>query len=335
MEYVHQVSVLVAAAKLGDARALFDDLEAHRRELRGLRGFVSMSVGRSVETGGDTLVSIETRWKDESALHAYLASARHAVSVIGGHSGITVADSLSTRRLESLDSQAPSKSSIVTERFFTALALPMVVLGIGLAIVYSLSRVYLEMGSDGAVPLAVIIAASIMLVAWYFAQNAQAPVWQMGAVGAAVVAMLIGGTVWAQVSPGPEHEQVHAGEPTPGATETPGATPAGDVLELHDGGGQNVFILNGQENPTLTGAAGQEVTLDLKNTGKALHNMHIAASGGFASAICNAAGADPCSDPARISGGKDGTITFNLPAGTYTYRCDFHTAEMSGDLNIQ
>jgi len=331
MEYVHQVSVLVAAAKFGEARALFDDLEAHRRELRGLRGFVSMSVGRSVEAGGDTLVSIETRWKDESALNAYLASPRHAASVIGGYSGITVPDTLSARRLETMDSQAPSKSSIVSERFFTALALPVVILGIGLAIVYALSRVYLEMGSDGAVPLAIVVAGSIMLVAWYFAQNAKAPVWQMGAVGAAVVAMLIGGTVWAQVSPGPEHELVDAGEPTPGAEETPGATPAGDVIELHD----NVFVFNGEENPTLTAAAGQDVTLNLSNTGKALHNMHIAGSGGFASAFCSATGEDPCSDPVRVNGGSDGTITFNLPAGTYTYRCDFHTAQMSGDLNIQ
>lgn len=328
MEYVHQVSVLVAAAKLGDARALFDDLEAHRRELRGLRGFVSMSVSRAVEAGGDTLVSIETRWKDESALNAYLASPRHAASVIGGYSGITIPDSLNTRRLESLDSQAPSKSSIVTERFFTSLALPLVILGIGLAIVYALSRVYLELGSDGAVPLAIVVAGGIMLGAWYFAQNAKAPVWQMGAVGAAVVAMLIGGTVWAQVSPGPEHEQVVV-ERTPGAQETPGATPPGDVIELHD----NVFVFNGEENPTLTAVAGQDVTLNLSNTGNALHNMHIARD--FASAFCSATGEDPCSDPVRINGGKDGTITFNLPAGTYTYRCDFHTAEMSGDINIE
>ncbi len=331
MEYVHQVSVLVVAAKLGDARALFDDLEAHRRELRGLRGFVSMSVGRSVEAGGDTLVSIETRWKDESALNAYLASPRHAASIIGGHGGITVPDSLNTRRLESMDSQAPSKSSIVTERFFTSLALPVVILGIGLAIVYALSRVYLELGPAGATPLAVIVAGGIMLGAWYFAQNEKAPVWQMGAAGAAVVAMLIGGTVWAQVSPGPEHEVFHPGEPTPGAQETPGATPAGDVIELHD----NVFVFNGEENPTLTAAAGQDVTLNLSNTGKALHNMHIAPGGDFASAFCSATGENPCSDPARISGGKDGTITFNLPAGAYTYRCDFHTTTMFGDINIQ
>ena len=48
MEQVQSVQVHVAAAKMGDARILFDDLEAHRRELRGLRGFVSMSIdGRS------------------------------------------------------------------------------------------------------------------------------------------------------------------------------------------------------------------------------------------------------------------------------------------------
>lgn len=331
MEYVHQVSVLVAAEKLGDVRGLFDDLEAHRRELRGLRGFVSMSVGRSVEAGGDTLASAETRWKDVSALDTYLASARNAESIIKSHSDITVPDTLHARRLESMDSEGRDKSAIVTERFFTSLALPLVILAIGLAIVYALSRVYLEMGSDGATPLAIIVAASIVLGAWYFAQNTKAPIWQMGAAGAVVVALLIGGTVWAQVSPGPEHELVEGGEPTPGPGETPGEPPPDNVIELQD----NVFVFNGEENPTLTEAAGIDVTLDLSNTGKALHNMHIAGSGNFAAAFCNAAGEDPCSAPVRINGGDGGVITFNLPPGTYDYRCDFHTAQMQGKLEVQ
>jgi cytochrome c oxidase subunit II len=115
----------------------------------------------------------------------------------------------------------------------------------------------------------------------------------------------------------------NAGSPTP--------TPVGDVIELDD----NVFVFNGEENPTLTAAAGTDVTFALDNTGTALHNLHIAAGDDYASAFCNATGDDPCSAPPRINGGDGGSITFNLPAGTYDYRCDFHVDEMSGTLEVQ
>ena len=151
------------------------------------------------------------------------------------------------------------------------------------------------------------------------------------------MALLIGGTVWAAVDdrypPEGGFERDHAGgdepgEPTDG--ETPGAG-SDNVIEMDD----NVFIVNGEENPDLTAAAGAEVTFQLENIGSALHNLHIAAGGDFDSNPCTAGGEDPCSDPTRITGGGDGTITFNLPAGTYDYRCDFHTSEMSGTLTVE
>ena len=338
MEYVQQVLVHVAAAKLGDARTLFDALEAHRRDLRGLRGFVSMSVSRSSEPGGDVLVNVETRWKDAGALDEYLSSARNAQSIIRDHAEITVPDTLNVRRLEAMDVSGPSKSTIVTERFFTSLALPLVIVAIGLAIVYGLSRVYLEIGAGGgSTTLAIVIAGGIVLVAWYFAQNRTASVLQMGAAGAAAIALLVGGTVWAEVDDryppkdGFERDHVEGGEPTePAGGETP--SPGGaNVIELDD----NVIVFNGAESPTITAAAGTDVTFEVSNVGNALHNVHIAASGSYAQAFCSASGEDPCSDPARILGGDDGSITFNLPAGTYDFRCDFHTAEMTGTLEVQ
>jgi plastocyanin/heme-degrading monooxygenase HmoA len=336
MEYVQQVQALVAADKLGDARTLFDDLEAHRRDLRGLRGFLSMSIGRSVEAGGDTLVTLETRWKDEGALNDYLGSARNAQSILHDHSEILVADSVTARRLEGVGTESPDKGSILAERVFTSLAVPLVIFGLGLAIVYALSRVYLEIGPGAvATTLAIVVAGGILLVAWYFAQNQNAPVWQMGAVGAVAAALLIGGTVWAAVDdrypPAEGFGRDHVGgEPTEPPTDgTP--TAPGNVIEMDD----NVFVFNGEENPNLTAAAGTEVTFELSNVGNALHNMHIAAGGDYDAAICAGGGEDPCSDPPRINGGDDGTITFNLPAGTYDYRCDFHTVEMVGTLTVQ
>ncbi len=328
MEQVQQVQVHVAAAKLGEARTLFDDLETLRRDLRGLRGFVSMSINRSAEAGGDTAVSVETRWNDEGALNQYLAAVRNAESVIRGHASITVPDTLSVRQLEGVDSSGVSKQSILVDRFTIALMLPLAIVGIGFAIIYALSRVYLELGSgNAATTLAIVVAAGILLVAWYFAENRNAPVWQIAAVGGVAVAALVGGTVWAQVKEGPEHESLIHGTETPGGIETPPPTPGVVTIELHD----NVVQLagSGDENPTIRVASGLEVTVN--NEGRALHNFRLSP---FDTSICTQADPGSCSDPARINGGDSGTIVFDVQPGTYEYRCDFHTDEMQGTIEV-
>lgn len=329
MEYVQHVQVHIAAAKLGDAKTLIDDLEAHRRELRGMRGFAGMQIARSSEQGGDALLTVETRWRDEAAMQAYDGMARTAERVINAHGDVIVPGSLQVRTAEALDQREESGSSVSYERWASAALVPVGIVAIGLGVIYGLSRVYIEWGSDGAIPLAIAVAVGILLLGWYFAANPNVPVWQMGGVGVAAVALLIGGTVYAQVSPGPE---IH--RETPGPEETPGGPPPdGNVLELRD----NYFSTagDGEKNPTITFAAGSEITIDLANEGSAIHNMHIASTGSFDIAICRTGGDAPCSDPASIRGGASGTITFNLPPGTYDYRCDFHTAEMKGTLVVE
>jgi plastocyanin len=329
MEQVQQVQVHVAAAKLGDARILFDDLEAHRRELRGLRGFVSMSINRAIESGGDTSVSVETRWKDEAALNQYLGSVRTVESIIRDNAAITVPDTLSARALEGVDSAGPTKQSILVERFSIALMVPLAIVGIGFAIIYALSRVYLEMGAGAATTtLAIVIAGGILVVAWYFAENRNAPAWQYAAVIGVVAALLVAGTIWAQVSDGPEvHgfvEEGHNGEETPEVV--PGGPP---IIELHD----NVVQLagSGDENPTISVPAGS--TIEVRNEGRALHNLQVSP---FEVTVCENGDEfdNPCSDPDSISGGDDGTITFDIAPGEYEYRCDFHPAEMAGTLQV-
>jgi plastocyanin len=96
----------------------------------------------------------------------------------------------------------------------------------------------------------------------------------------------------------------------------------------------NVFVQNGEENPTITIAANTDVTLMLNNVSSAIHNMHVATTGSFAESFCTG-NEDPCSQPTRITSGNKGTITLNLPPGSYDYRCDFHTSTMSGTLQVQ
>jgi plastocyanin/heme-degrading monooxygenase HmoA len=331
MEYVQTVLVRIAAEKLGDATAsqgVIAELEAHRAEARRRPGFLRMTITRSAEEGGDSLLSVETRWRNERAVSDYTAAEPNVVSIVRKHRDETVPDSMQVRRMEALESEhEESKRGVVYERFALALLVPVGIVAFGLAIIYALSRVYLEIGNKPSTGLAAVIALLILLIAWYFASNPGAVKVQAPALALAVAALLIGGTVYAQVHEGPhfeKHDENGGGEPTP----APGG---GDfVLSMHD----NFFEFNGEQHPTIQVGANADVTIPLQNQGSALHNVHVAASGSFDAAFCTTGGPAPCSDPARISGGADGTLTFNLAPGTYDFRCDFHPAEMTGTFEV-
>jgi plastocyanin len=116
--------------------------------------------------------------------------------------------------------------------------------------------------------------------------------------------------------------------PEDGASKDGGGTPPpGGAIILED----NVVHVEGQDgdNPTINVPSGAVVPV--VNAGRALHNLHVSP---FEEAICSAASASPCTDPPRMDGGDEGTITLDVPEGTYEYRCDFHPIEMSGTLVV-
>jgi plastocyanin len=90
------------------------------------------------------------------------------------------------------------------------------------------------------------------------------------------------------------------------------------------------------EPTELNVSADTDVSIPLENSGAAIHNVHVAtADGSFPAAFCTVGGETPCSDPARINGGDTGVLDFNLPAGDYPFRCDYHPAEMTGTLTVE
>jgi plastocyanin len=118
-----------------------------------------------------------------------------------------------------------------------------------------------------------------------------------------------------------------------GGSETAAPTGSTEPDELEITMTDNKF-----DHTELTLAAGAEVTIPLTNDGIGIHNVHVALDGDYAEAFCALGGANPCSDPERLSGGDSGTLTFtvpNTPGAEIPYRCDYHATEMTGTITVQ
>ncbi|MEK7247837.1 MAG: cupredoxin domain-containing protein, partial [Chloroflexota bacterium] len=242
-----------------------------------------------------------------------------------------VGDSLQVLDMEALRTEASWKpleeATHARERVVLPVVIPLGVLAFALLVIYGLSRVYLEIRGDGATALAAGIAIGVLLVSFYLANNPRAPGWQIGAIVAVTGLVLAGGAIWAVANEDEFETSAEGnGEVTASAAPSDGE-PEGLAISMTD----NKF-----DKTALTARAGEEVVIALTNKGAAIHNVQISdASGDYPAAFCTANGPTPCSDPARIAGGADGTITFTLPAGTYLFRCDYHFLEMTGELTVK
>jgi len=335
MEYVQTVLVSIASISKDRASALREDLEAHLEHLARQPGYVSMRIAPpSATDAGDEAWLIETRWRDNNSLADYTAGEPTVASIVRQHAAITVPNSLQVFRMEAAGGGTQEVAGVVYQRLALALLVPIGVLMFGLAVIYGLSRIYLELEGK-ATPLAAIIAIGILVIAFYFAANPRVPRWQYGAVVAVCAAALFGGAVYALSTEEEAHEVV-AESPTPVADGTPGPPPTpGPPGTIELVLGDNFFSLDGQEQPTVNIASGSATTIKLTNDGTAVHNMQVAdASGAFAAERCATDDPAPCSDPERIRGGQAGEIVIDIAAGTYDFRCDFHPTEMTGTLQV-
>lgn len=220
----------------------------------------------------------------------------------------------------------------VHQRVVLPLVVPAAVFLFAMLVIYGLSRIYLELneveigGVTMATPLAIGVSLAILFAAWYLATHPRVSQLQIGAMVFVAVALLTGGAIFAAVHDEGEDELVN-GEPT--------ATPDGviDAIVM----GDNFFVYNDVTAPEIGVAAGQELTFEITNGGRALHNMHIGDTGGnFAVEFCAVGDPEPCSDPDEIFAGDTATITFRLDEpGTYSFRCDFHPLEMVGTIRVE
>ena len=220
----------------------------------------------------------------------------------------------------------------VHQRVVLPLVLPLGVFLFAMLVIYGLSRIFLELNEVEigsvtlATPLAIAVSLAILATTWYVASHPRISQMQIGAIAVVAAALLTGGTIFAAVYDGGEEEHV-TGEPT--------ATPSGvaDVIVM----GDNFFVYNDATAPEIVVAAGQEITLEITNDGRALHNMHIGdTSGNYEIDFCAVGDPEPCSDPDAMLGGDTGSITFRLDEpGTYSFRCDLHPFEMVGTIRVE
>ena len=344
MEYIQTVLVQIEASRLeraSEAGGLLAELDEHRNFLKQQPGFRDLRITRSINPEGNVLVVIETRWSDDASLVRYETNEPNVASIVNKHRDVIVSDSLQVLDMEALrteSSWAPAEAAAsARERVTLPLIIPLGVLAFALLVIYGLSRVYLALPGDWPVALAAGIAIGVLLSAVYIAYVPNVPGWQIGGIMVVALAALIGGSIWGIVE---DEGEAHTAE-EPGVGE-PGGAPEGSP-EPGGGGGElaiilddNVFVYQGQENPTIEVTAGQETTFELTNEGVATHNMHVAGGGEYDTEYCDPADDDPCSDPKSIRGAKTGTITINIAEpGSYDFRCDFHISEMIGTIEVQ
>lgn len=349
MEYIQTILVQVEASRLERASepgGLLAELDEHRNFLRQQPGFRDLRLTRSINPEGNVLLVVETRWADDEALVRYETNEPNVAGIINKHSDIIVRDSLQVLDMEALRTESSFARSEAQAGAYSRVALPLLIplgiLAFALLVIYGLSRIYLEISGDGAVALAAGVSIAVIITAAYFANNPKAPGWQIGGVLVLAGALLAGGTVWAVSEKDEPYTGGPAAEQPAGGAEPGGAPPGGEKPSPSGGNantitlGDNFFEFEGKQKPTIPVAAGEEVTFDIVNGGKGIHNMHVAGGGSFDTDFCAPSDDDPCSDPQQIRSGSTGSITILIAdPGTYDFRCDFHANQMTGTIEVQ
>lgn len=131
----------------------------------------------------------------------------------------------------------------------------------------------------------------------------------------------------AAVACGGDDDDDNGGDATPSGNG--GDQTSYDLLMNESDG--NVFLLDGEKNPTLKVPAGKEITINLDNDGSAIHNMRFAGEDKKYNT-----GDDAVSNPDIVAPGQKAVMVFTAPsaAGKYVYQCDFHPTDMLGEFEV-
>jgi plastocyanin len=334
MEYVQTVLVQIEASAMDEASrpgGLLAELNEHRSFLRQQHGFQEMQITRSINAEGNVLVVVETRWQDDSSLVEYETHEPNVTSIVNKYPELIIRDSLQVLDMEAVRAEAArhvDTATQVTERLALPLIIPLGALAFALLVIYGLSRIYLEVNSDVATPLAAGISVGVLAIAWYISSRPGIPGWQIASIGMLAAVLLTGGALFAVIDE--DEGQATEGTPTPAAAASPTAQPspgtpgAGIAVSMQD----NFF-----EPAELTVKAGESVTIDLTNDGVAVHNMRIAGADGNYNTDD-----DAVSDPQLVTAGGTAVVNWTAPGtpGEVKFQCDFHVSlGMVGTITVE
>jgi plastocyanin len=204
------------------------------------------------------------------------------------------------------------------DRLALPVLLPILVVGgIGLTIA-SFGYVLLEVQhSRDAWPIAIAVAAAILIVAWFIYAQPSVRGWPLYAMTALPAAVILSIGMYYLIRPAPEHA---AG----GGEAAAVIAPPGPLSE--------VATDNRFSETAYTIIAGQQYTMDFNNQGAALHNWTVRAGAGGSPIVNN-----PDGTPIRtelLPGGQSQTLNFTIAAGTYEFFCEVHPVEMVGRLTV-
>ncbi len=115
-------------------------------------------------------------------------------------------------------------------------------------------------------------------------------------------------------------------------TTTPATTTRAAATTSAAGGGETAIDVDAADfsfDPdTFDVAAGEDVTITLKNTGAAPHTLTVYKDEEFTEPIVGA-------DTGNVSAGSRGDFTATFDAGKYHFRCKNHPTQMQGEFEAK
>jgi plastocyanin len=228
----------------------------------------------------------------------------HSISTIGVVLGFVAAAGWLSQAWREDPAFSPREGARISERLLSPVGLPLMAVGLIAVIVISVSRLLLTLPKTGSIIAA--FGLSIVLLIAFFMLASRPHLGRNSLVflgGTAVVAVVSAGSVSA--ANGYRTFEHHGGaEAAPIAVVARGTA---------------------FSEKTITVESGQPATIDFKNDDPVYHNIAVYSDSG-----------SPFWNGEPIKGVKKITYThtFDMPPGTYTFRCDFHPTSMVGSFVV-
>lgn len=232
-------------------------------------------------------------------------AAGHTLVTVGLVAAVLAAAGWLSQAWREDPSFSPREGARISSRLLTPVGLPLMAVALIAVIVLSVSRILLTLPKNGSIAVAFLM--SVVLLVAFFALASRPNLGRNALVflgGFAVVAVVSAGSVSA--ANGYRTFEHH---------ESAGPPPV-DVVAR-----STAF-----QEKTITVTAGQLSTIVFKNQDPIYHNVAVYSESGT-----------PFWNGEPIKGVKKITYThtFDMPPGTYTFKCDFHPGSMIGSFVVK